>query len=176
MIKKIWIHPVWSNVISAVIITIAGFLITIIYSELTSLTIKQSSKFLWYYEIELGTAITATIIIFLLLATIQKIIEKSPTKGEKLKAKFRKEFRKFDNNTEHTTIRFNSNIDSVSNYPYIKNLRVYCTAHDGEENLMDNYNGCPDHKCVNYKKNYDKNYLTNHIETYLLKQWENMIK
>ena len=81
---------------------------------------------------------------------------------------------KFEDPLKPIIYRFNAYIDNYTNFPFISELRVYCTAHDGRERLMDSDDGCPDKNCINHKKKYSEKLLINDIETGLLKIWENM--
>lgn len=174
MLKKNWNDPVWSKVISAVIIAIGGFLISLIYSAVTELTLKQSIKYLWHYKIELGPTISIVFLALFILAIIQKFAKKSPSKREKLETKFHQKFKKIDDFSQPITYRFNAYISSLNNFPFISELRVYCTAHNGRENLMTTYGGCPDRNCRNHGKTYSESLLKTQIETDLLQEWENM--
>ncbi len=174
MFKKIWSDPVWSKVISAIIIAIGGFIISVIYSVITELTLEQSIKYLWNYKIELGPTISIVFMVLFIFAIIQKFVKKNPSKREKLETKFHEKFRKFEDSLEPITYRFNAYISNYTNFPFISELRVYCTAHDGRERLMNTYDGCPDRNCINHKKTYSERLLINDIETNLLKIWENM--
>ena len=174
MFKKIWSDAVWSKVISAVIIAIGGFIISLIYSLTTKLTLEQSIKYFWHYKVELGPIISIFFIIILITSIIQKILKKSPSKREKLESKFHQKFRKFDDSSVPVRYRFNAYISSYTNFPFISELRVYCNAHNGRESLMSQYNGCPDRKCVNHGKAYSEIDLKTQIETDLLREWENM--
>jgi hypothetical protein len=176
MLKKVWSDPVWSKVISAVILAVGGFIITVIYSATTKLPLEQSIKYLWQYKIELGTTIVGIILILLVLAIIQKIAEKSPTKSEKMASKFHQKYKKFDEPTLPITYRFNAYISTLTNFPFISELRVYCTNHNGRESLMTSYNGCPDQNCTNHRQTFSESLLKSQIETDLLKEWENMNK
>lgn len=174
MFKKIWSDPVWSKVISVVITAIGGFIISIIYSLTTELTLEQSIKYLWHYKVELGPIISIFFIVILITSIIQKILKKSPSKREKLESEFHRKFRKIDDSGVPVRYRFNAYISSYTKFPFISDLRVYCSAHDGRESLMSQYNGCPDRECVNHGRKYSEIDLKNQIETNLLKEWENM--
>ena len=174
MFKKIWSDPVWSKVISAIIIAVGSFLISIIYSVSTELTLKQSSTFLWNYQIKLGPTIIVIILGLLILALIQNITQKSPSKIEKLKSKFHQKFRKIDDSADPITYRFNAYISSYTNFPFISELRVYCTAHNDGEKLMSSHSGCPIPNCSKHRMSFDQNSLKTQIETSLLKEWEIM--
>jgi hypothetical protein len=174
MFKKIWSDPVWSKVISAIIIAGGSFLISIIYSLNTELNLKQSSAFLWNHQIKLGPTIVVIICGLLILALIQSITQKSPSKREKLESKFHQKFRKIEDSVDPITYRFNAYISSYTNFPFISELRVYCTAHNDGEKLMSSHSGCPNPNCSKYRISFDQNYLKTHIETSLLKEWEIM--
>ena len=174
MFKKIWSDPVWSKVISAIIIAVGSFLISIIYSVSTKLTLKQSFTFLWDYQIKLGPTIIVIIFGLLILALIQNITQKGPSKIEKLESKFHQKFRKIDDSADSITYRFNAYISSYTNFPFISELRVYCTAHNDGEKLMSFYSGCPDPNCSKHRISFDQKFLKTQIETNLLREWENM--
>jgi hypothetical protein len=176
MLKKIWSDSVWSKVISAVILAVGGFIIIVIYSAITKLSLEQSIEYLWQYKIELGPTIIGIILILLVLAIIKKIAEISPSKRDKMASKFHQKYKKFDEHILPITYRFNAYIKSLTNFPFISELLVYCTDHNGIESLMTSYNGCPDRNSTNHRKTFSESLLKSQIETDLLKQWENTTK
>jgi len=169
--KNLWKDPVWSKVISAIIIAVGAFLISLVYSLITELSVKDSILHLWKYEILLGPTILIIIIIYFLISVIKSIIKCKSSKTEKLEDKFHKEFNKIVSIENKTTYRFNAFISSLNDLPFISEFRVYCNNHETEV-LMSPSQGCNRQGCFHYNVGYNKFTVKQEIETYLLIEWE----
>ena len=175
MIKNLWKDPVWSKVISAIIIGVGFFVISFVYSLITELSVEDSILKLWKYEIFLGPTLLIISIIYILISVIKSITKRKPSKTEKLENIFHEKFNKIVNNEDKTTYRFTASISGLTNYPYISNLKVYCNYHETEV-LMTPYQGCNRQGCLHYNVRFNKYALKQEIETHLLNEWEEMKK
>lgn len=72
MIKKIWNDPVWSKVISAVIIAIGTIVITTIFAKVNNTSFTEAWNRFWTFKIELWCLALVGIIIFLFLILIKR--------------------------------------------------------------------------------------------------------
>ena len=173
MIQNLWKDPVWSKVISAIIISAGAFLISFIYGQITDLTIKESFVDLWNYKILLGPTIIILILMFLIVSIIKLIRRKKPYQSSKLEDIFHKKYNKYIDSENKITYRFNAYVSSYNKFPFVSELRVYCNNHE-PESLMKPNSGCNRHNCIHFNKGYNETGLKQEIETYLLNEWEKM--
>ncbi|QOG04820.1 hypothetical protein [Flavobacterium sp. MDT1-60] len=173
MIQNSWKDPVWSKVISAIIISVGAFFISFTYSQLTDLTIKESFLVLWNYKILLGPTIIILILLYLIVSIIKSIRRRKPNNSNKLENIFHKKYSKYVDSENKVTYRFNAYISSYNKFPFISELRVYCNNHNPEA-LMKPYSGCNRQGCIHLNKGYNETELKQEIETYLLNEWEKM--
>ncbi|URM36380.1 hypothetical protein [Flavobacterium anhuiense] len=175
MLKNSWKDPVWSKVISVIIISVGAFLISLIYSQITNLSITESFLFLWNYKISLGSTLLILIVILLIISIIKSTRRTKPDKSQKLEDIFHKKYNKYIDSENKVTYRFNAYISSYNKFPFISELRVYCTNHIPEALMKPNY-GCNRQGCIHLNKGYNESQLKQEIETYLLNEWEHMKK
>lgn len=171
MIKNLWKDSVWSKVISAIIITIGAFLISLIYSLVTDLSVKESFLYIWNIKTLLGPSILIVILLFLFSSIIRNLGRQQTTKSERNEDIFHKKYNKIIDSENKVTYRFNAYINSYNKFPFISELRVYCNNHQ-PESLMDKYQGCNRNGCIHYNKGYNESAIVKEIETYLLNEWE----
>ena len=174
MMKKVWTDPVWSKVIASTIITVGFFILSIIYSLLTDKTVEESLNYFWSYHVPLGPTILGVIVILLLIATVQRLIKKQPSRIERLEKRFQQENTEMVDGSVGVTCRYNAYISSYTNYPFISDLRLYCTGNNHPQQLMTQHSGCPIPSCRNNGQGYNEHNLKTTIETYLLQVWDRM--
>lgn len=173
MLKKIWNDPVGSAVIGAIITPIILSLFPFIYSLITDKPVKESIFYLWNLEIKLGYTLVVICSLIIVLNLILKLRKQKPSKIERLSQDFHNKFQKIVDEENKITYRFNAYISSYTGYPFISDLRIYCTNHDSES-LFVEHGGCRRAECKNYGKGYDESIVKEEIETSLLKAWEDM--
>jgi len=173
MFDNMWKDPVWSKVISAIIITVGGFIISLIYSLITDLTIKESILYIWNLKVTLGLTLIIIFLFILLISIIKTARSRKPTKIESLETQFHNKYNKIIDDKNNLTYRFNTYVSSIDKFPFISELRVYCNNHDTEV-LITEYQGCNRPGCNRFGKGYSKSLLKQEIETYLLGEWEKM--
>lgn len=173
MIKNLWKDPVWSKVIAAIIISIGAFLISLTYSLITKLSVKESFIYLWKYQIPLGPTILVLFILYVLISITIYIKKRRSSNEEKLEDLFHKQFNKVIDNENKITYRFNAYIHSLNKFPFISDLRIYCNNHNSET-LMNPHKGCNQIGCIHYNMGYNNREIKQNLETYLLGEWEKM--
>ena len=172
--KKIWTDPVWSKVIATMIIAVGYFILGVIYSLITDKTLEESLKYLWSFLVPIGPTFLVIIILLLITALIQRILKKQPSKLEKLEALFHKENTERVDSLSGVTFRYNARISSSTKYPFITDLRVYCTGNNHPKQLMKKNSGCSVNGCQNQGRGYNEYGLKTQIETDLLQVWDEM--
>ncbi len=173
MLKKMWKDPVWSKVISALIITVGGFIISLLYSLITDRTVKESILYLWNIKVALGPLIIISFLLAILTSIIKKVRTKGRTEIQSLESIFHEKYTKIVDNENNLTYRFSAYVGASNKFPYISELRVYCNNHDMEV-LLTQYQGCNRPGCKHFGKGYNESILKQNIETYLLGVWEKM--
>lgn len=167
MLKKIWKDPVGASVISGVIL----FLLPPIYSLVNGKPVKDSALFLWNLDIKLGPTVIVFFLFLIIVLIVRKFITNPVNSIEELTKSFCKKWTKITDEENKVTFRFNTFISSMSGYPFITDLRLYCINHK-TESLISNTNGCNKKGCINFQNRYDKGGITQEIETLLLTEWE----
>ncbi|WP_313672014.1 hypothetical protein [Sphingobacterium multivorum] len=173
MLKKIWKDPVGSAIIAAIILTVGAFMISLIYGLATDKPVKDLILDLWNLKISLGYTLVVFFLIVVASNIFKKLMKSKPSKIERLEKDFHDKFRKIVDEENKITYRFNAYISDYTGYPFISDLRIYCTNHDSES-LFIEHGGCRRAGCKNYGKGYDESIVKQEIETSLLKAWEDM--
>jgi len=171
MFVKIWKDPVWSKVISVIIVGIAGLIYAKINIKFKNETFKDSILNLLSFKIELKYLLIFIIIFLIAQFILKKIfvkeknIDRNDIKREKLKS-----VSKFIDKNAGIMIKWNVHF-STSGKPFVSEVNCFCTLH-GDMPIKFLWNHCPSNNCKNSEQEIDKYYIENFAESIVLNEWD----
>ncbi|MGX9987583.1 hypothetical protein [Soonwooa buanensis] len=173
MIEKIWKDPVWSKVISVIIVAIGGLILAKAKSYYDSQTFKEAFNDIINYQLKI-IYIFFGIIIFWILRWIYKISlgsnrNKTNSKFEKNKTLLRKVDKIIDKK-EGVMMKWNVHF-STANKPFVSDVNCFCLLH-GDLPIKFLWNRCPHQDCKNSQKQIDDYSLENLAESIVLDEWD----
>lgn len=171
MFEKIWKDPVWSKVISVIIIGIAGLIYAKINSIYENETFKDSILNLLSHKIELKYLLIFIIIFLILQFSFKKIfvanknIDRNDIKREKLKS-----VNKIIDKDAGLMIKWNVHF-STSGKPFVSEVKCFCILH-GSMPIKFLWNKCPSNNCKNSEQEINEYYIENFAESIVLDEWD----
>lgn len=164
MIKKIWNDPVWSKVISVGIIGLISFVYLTIKSKVDGISLQESLQNL----IELKVRLLYVVVVVLIYIIGKSVLARK--KGFFTRKQER--LRRYDRNEDiQRRILYRWTVWFDDDRPFISDLEVFCTRHDGAPIRFVNGH-CPVNDCDNNHINMDYHLTKNHIESILIDQWD----
>lgn len=168
MLKKIWIDPVWSKVISVGIIG----LLTLGYTKFLSVTEKVSFREAFNkileIKIEFIYVFLALVAYWVLKFTYRKIFKK----GKAFYSSKQQKLRLFNKTTDpNTGILFKWGVFFDYDTPFISDLTAFCIKH-GDTPIRFMGESCSIQGCENSRQRIDKYAVKNLIESELIDRWE----
>lgn len=171
MFNKIWKDPVWSKVISVIIIAIGGLIYAKINSVYENETFKDSILNLLRFKVELKY-ILITILIFFIVQWILKRIFLSKTKIDANSIKREKliNVNKIIDKDAGVMIKWNVYF-STSGKPFVSDVNCFCILH-GNVPIKFLWNKCPTNNCKNSKEEINEYAIENMAESIVLDEWD----
>lgn len=170
MFEKIWKDPVWSKVISVIIIGIAGLIYAKVRSIYENETFKDSVLNLLSFKVELKYLLLFVIIFWILKWIIKRVfyptkkIDINNIKREKLRS-----VNKIIDRKEGIMIKWNVHFNS-SGKPFVSDLNCFCILH-GDLPIKFMWNKCPNGNCKNSKE-FNEYAFENIAESIVLDEWD----
>ncbi|WP_333852159.1 hypothetical protein [Epilithonimonas sp.] len=175
MISKIWKDPVWSKVISAIIISLGGLILAIIKSVCESQTFSDSFNDILNYQIKI-IYVPFMIISFWILKWIYTIIFSKKISVENKLLEYNKNTLRKINMTidkrEGVMMKWNVHFSSMDK-PFVSDVNCFCTLH-GELPIKFLWNRCPVDNCKNALKTVDSSAIENFAESIVLDEWDKL--